>query len=38
MFDPGRSITTTLPILAAAALLSAPAFAAEVEYDPGDTV
>jgi len=38
MSVPVRSVTTSLPLLAAAALLSAPVLAAEVEYDPGDTV
>jgi amidase len=38
MFEPGRSFVTSLPVLAAAALLGAPALAAEVDYDPGDTV
>jgi amidase len=39
MFDAGRSLTTTLPILAAAAFLGgASALAAEVDYDPGDNV
>jgi acetamidase/formamidase len=36
----GRTATVSLPILSAAltAALSTPGFAAEVEYDPGDTV
>ena len=38
MFVDRRSVTASLPVLAAAALLSAPTLAAEVEYDPGDTV
>jgi amidase len=38
MFDLGRSLSTSLPILAAAAFLGSPALAAEVDYDPGDNV
>ncbi len=41
MSNHGRSVTTILPILTAAVAavaLSAPGFAAEVDYDPGDTV
>ncbi len=38
MFVHGRSAIRSLPVLAAAALLSTPTLAAEVEYDPGDTV
>ena len=41
MSNHGRPVTTLLPILTAAVAavaLSAPGFAAEVDYDPGDTV
>lgn len=41
MSEYGRPATTILPILSAAVAavaLSTPSFAAEVEYDPGDTV